>query len=103
MKIELSSQQRFQLAKHFAEIIIGRVRTQRLELIGYPRGTEYSYRDVQDSIRSVTDRFERISFLSEIHYHIFDYRKHNDFPVHGRDFVKAVRLAELRNSPAVAS
>ena len=81
MKIKLSTQQMVVMAEEFAKEIHGEVVLMHLrrswgshpwdeirECI-YDREKSQGFRDVQEAIRSVTDRLDRINLVAQVRFH----------------------------------
>jgi hypothetical protein len=117
MKIELGWQQSFSLAQVFAQAIHHRVIEMHLYVsaraieqeFGEPLHECYTYykrndspftefRDVQEAIRSLSDRWERRKFIGDIRYHFKAMReKHRTSP---RWQEHVARVLEVRRKEA---
>ena len=105
MTITLSHQQTFVLAKMIAEDIHTLVITRNLRLVGDFPGSAKFDRDqlaeIRASIHSITDPWERRSFIGDIKFLLKGIRKEKGTHIRGRDFVAQVNsYRRAAQSPA---
>ena len=92
VQISLSHQQAFSLAAEFAETILHQVRERNLALAKGQRVNLFdSYKEVQAAIKTIKDRYERLSFICALAHNLKYLRSQHGIPVHGRDYIEIVK------------
>ena len=99
MKIDLDQMTAFAVAERFALDIYTHMLGRRLAHVEVPLQSDYTpIPEIRMAVKSITDRYERRRFISDIRYHFHNHRLKQGTPARWQDYVQAVRKHEAERA-----